>query len=341
MIAADPACPRGNVATEGGRARMKPIAAAGAAILVAASTSAALAQSYPARPVRVVVPFVTGGPVELVARMIGQKFVEQTGQQLIVDTRGGGGGTIGVEIVSKAAPDGYTLLMHTVGHVIAPALYAKLPYDAQKDFDPIALAYTSQLMLVVHASVPAKSLKDLIALAKAKPKQMTYASSGSGGISHLAAHLFVTMADIQMTHIPYKGMGQALSEVVAGQVNMVTPDPAVALPHVKSGRVVPLGLSMKRIPAAPQVPTIAEAGVPGYEVAVWYGFLAPRGTPRPIIDRFHQSVAKAMASPDIRDRYVNEGADVTVRGPEEFGALIRTEFAKWAKVVKDSGVKID
>lgn len=320
---------------------MRRIAAGGAALLGMMVTGLAQAQDYPNRPVRVVVPFSAGGPAELIARLVGQKLGEQTGQQFIVDPRGGGGGTIGVEIVSKAAPDGYTLMLHTVGHVITPSLYSKLPYDAAKDFVPIALAYTSQLMMIVHTSVPVKSVKDLIGLAKAKPKQLTYASSGNGGISHLAVHLFTTMAGVQMTHVPYKGMGPGLADVVAGQVNLVTPDPAVALPHVKSGRVVPLGMTSKRIPAAPQIPTIAEAGVPGYDVSVWYGFLAPRGTPKPVVDRIHQGVVQAMASPDIRDRYVNEGADVTVRGPDDFGALLRGEFAKWAKVVKDSGVRID
>ena len=320
---------------------MNAPATTGLVILLHALSSAATAQDYPHRPVRVVVPFSPGGPAELIARLVGQKLGEQTGQQFIVDPRGGGGGTIGVEIVSKAAPDGYTLLLHTVGHAISPSLYSKLPYDAPRDFAPIALAYTSQLMLIVHTSVPAKSVKELIALAKAKPKQLTYASSGSGGISHLAAHLFTTMAGIQMTHVPYKGMGPGLADVVAGQVNMVTPDPAVALPHVKSGRVVPLGLTSKRIPAAPEIPTIAEAGVPGYEVSVWYGFLAPRGTPKPVIGRIHRGVVQAMASPDIRNRYVNEGADVTVLGPDEFATLLRGEFAKWSKVVKDSGVRID
>ncbi len=316
--------------------------AAIATIAAAALTSMAAAQDYPTRPVRVVVPFSAGGPAELVARLTGQKLAEQLGQQFIIDARGGGGGTIGVEIVSKAAPDGYTLLLHTVGHVITPALYRKLPYDATKDFAPIALAYTSQLMMIVHPSVPVKTVKDLIGLARAKPNQINYASSGNGGISHLAVHLFQTMAGIQMTHVPYKGMAPGLADVVGGQVQMVTPDPAVAMPHVKSGRVVPLALTgSKRIPAAPQIPTIAEAGVPGYEVVVWYGYLTPRGTPRSVIERLHGGVVKAMPSPEIRDRYLNDGADVNVRGPEDFGALLRIEFDKWAKVVKDSGVRID
>jgi tripartite-type tricarboxylate transporter receptor subunit TctC len=321
---------------------MRPTVPACAAIaIIAGFAGMAAAQDYPQRPVRVVVPFSAGGPAELIARLVGQKLTEQTGQQFIVDARGGGGGTIGVEIVSKSAPDGYTLLLHTVGHAITPSLYRKLPYDAARDFVPIAIAYTSQLMMIVHPSVPAKSVQDLVALARAKPGQLTYASSGNGGISHLAMHLFTTMAGVQMTHVPYKGMAPGLADVVAGQVNVVTPDPAVALPHVKSGRVVPLGLTAKRIPAAPQIPTIAEAGVPGYEVAVWYGFLAPRGTPRPVIDRIHRGVVQAMASSDIRDRYLNEGADVAVRGPQEFETLLRGEFAKWSKVVKDSGVRID
>jgi len=299
-------------------------------------------QEYPNRPVRVVVPFSPGGPAELIARLVGQKLTDSLGQPFIVDARGGGGGTIASEIVAKAPPDGYTLMLHTVGHVITPALYRKLPYSVENDFVPIAVAYTSQLVLIVHSSVPAKTVKDLIALARAKPKQINYASSGNGGISHLAAHLFQTMAGIELTHIPYKGMAPGLTDVVAGQVQMVMPDPAVALPHVRTGKVTPLGLTgTKRIPSAPQIPTIAEAGVPGYEVPVWYGYFAPRGTPRAIIDRVHAGVVKAMASPDLRDRYLNEGADPTVHGPEPFQTLIKAELAKWAKVVKDSGVRID
>jgi tripartite-type tricarboxylate transporter receptor subunit TctC len=314
----------------------------GAVSMTASLAPLALAQDYPTRPVRVVVPFAPGGPAELIARLVGQKLAESFGQQFIIDTRGGGGGTIGADIVAKAAPDGHTLLLHTVGHVIAPSLYRKLPYDAESDLLPIALANNTQLLMIVHTSVPAKSVQDLIALARAKPRQLTYASSGNGGISHLAVHLFLTMTGAEMTHVPYKGMGPGLADVVAGQVNMVTPDPTVALPHVRSGRVVPLGLTgAKRIPVAPQIPTIAESGVPGYEVGVWYGFFAPRGTHRAVIEKMHAGVVKAMASPEIRDRYVNEGADVAVRGPAEFASFLRSEFAKWSKVVKDSGVKID
>lgn len=302
----------------------------------------ALAQDYPTRPVRVVVPFTAGGPSEIIARLVGQKFTEQYRQPMIVDLRGGGGGTIGVEIVSKAAPDGYTLLMHTIGHVIAPSLYRKLPYDVEKDFTPIAIANTTQLMLLVHTSVPAKSVQELIALARARPKQINFASSGSGGISHLAGNLFLTMAGIELTHVPYKGMGPALTDVVAGQLQMVFPDPAVALPHVRAGRVNALGVTgVKRVPSAPNVPTIAEAGLPGYDVPVWYGYLAPSGTPRAIIDKVHTSIAKAISTPELRERFTGEGGDATVRGPQEFAALIRTDLVKWAKVVKDAGLRID
>jgi tripartite-type tricarboxylate transporter receptor subunit TctC len=301
-----------------------------------------IAQDYPSRPVRVVVPFTAGGPSEILARLIGQKMTEQYRQQFIIDLRGGGGGTIGVDIVAKAAPDGYTLLMHTIGHVIAPGLYRKLPYDADKDFAPIAIANTTQLMLIAHTSVPAKSVQELIALARAKPKQINFASSGNGGISHLAGHLFMTMTGIELTHVPYKGMGPALTDVVAGQLQMVFPDPAVALPHVRAGRVNALGVTgAKRVPSAPNVPTIAESGLPGYDVPVWYGYLAPRGTPRAIIEKLHTDIAKAMASPEIRERITNDGGDAAVKSPDEFAALIRTELVKWAKVVKDAGVRID
>ena len=314
--------------------------AIGTALLLAQLT--AIAQDYPSRPVRVVVPFTAGGPAEIIARLVSQKLTEQYRQPMIIDTRGGGGGTIGVDIVAKSTPDGYTLLLHTVGHVIAPALYRKLPYDAEKDLAPIAIANTTQLMLVTHTSVPAKNVRELIALARAKPRQLNFASSGSGGISHLAGHLFLTLAGIELTHVPYKGMAPALTDVVAGQLQMVFPDPAVALPHVRAGRVNGLGVTgTKRVPSAPNIPTIAESGLPDYDVPVWYGFLAPRGTSRAIIDKLHAGVAKAMASPDLHDRYIGEGGDATVRGPDEFAALIRTELVKWAKVVKDSGVRLD
>jgi tripartite-type tricarboxylate transporter receptor subunit TctC len=300
------------------------------------------AQDYPNRPVRVVVPFSSGGPAEIIARLTTQKMTGEMKQPFVIDTRGGGGGTIGVDIVAKAAPDGYTLLLHTIGHVIAPGLYRKLPYDAGKDFAPIAVANTTQLMLIVHTSVPVKSVQELIALARAKPKSINYASSGSGGISHLAAHLFNSMTNTEMTHVPYKGMGPALTDVVAGQVQLVFPDPAVALPHVRGGRVNALGVTgTKRVPSANHIPTITEAGVPGYEVPVWYGFLAPRGTPRAIVDKLHQGVAKAMASSDLSERYLAEGGDATVRGPEEFANIIREQLPKWAKVVRESGVKLD
>jgi tripartite-type tricarboxylate transporter receptor subunit TctC len=313
-----------------------------ATIALLLAPHASIAQDYPSRPVRVVVPFTAGGPAEIIARVVGQKMSEQYRQPFIIDTRGGGGGTIGVDIVAKATPDGYTLLLHTIGHVIAPGLYRKLPYDAEKDFAPIAIANTTQLMLLTHTSVPAKSVQELIALARAKPRTLNFASSGSGGISHLAAHLFMTMAGIELTHVPYKGMAPGLTDVVAGQLQMVFPDPAVALPHVRAGRVNGLGVTgAKRVPSAPNIPTIAEAGLPGYDVPVWYGFLAPRGTPRAIIDKLHTGVAKAMASPDLRERYTSEGGDATVRGPDEFAALIRTELVKWAKVVKDAGVRLD
>lgn len=312
----------------------------GCAITLLAITTRA--QDYPNRPVRVVVPFSAGGPAEIIARVTTQKMTGEMRQPFVIDTRGGGGGTIGVDIVAKATPDGYTLLLHTIGHVIAPGLYRKLPYDAEKDFAPIAIANTTQLMLVVHPSMPVKTLQDLITLARAKPGQLNFASSGSGGISHLAAHLFQSMTQIEMIHVPYKGMAPGLTDVVAGQVQMVFPDPAVALPHVRAGRLNALGTTgAKRVPSAPSIPTIAEAGVPGYEVPVWYGFLAPRGTPRAIIDKVHQGVVKAMASKDLNERFTGEGGDATVRGPEAFAALIRSELPKWAKVVKDSGVRID
>ena len=321
---------------------MKSLIALTIASVAACNGADAQAQNWPTRPVTMVVPYAAGGPIDTIGRIMAQRLSEVLGQTVIVENIGGAGGMTGAARVAKAAPDGYTLLLHTVGHVIAPALYRKLPYDAEKDLAPIAIANTTQLMLVTHTSVPAKNVQELIALARAKPRQLNFASSGSGGISHLAAHLFLTLASIELTHVPYKGMAPALTDVVAGQLQMVFPDPAVALPHVRAGRVNGLGVTgTKRVPSAPNIPTIAESGLPDYDVPVWYGFLAPRGTSRAIIDKLHAGVAKAMASPDLHDRYIGEGGDATVRGPDEFAALIRTELVKWAKVVKDSGVRLD
>lgn len=311
-------------------------------VLLAACAGGALAQSYPSKPVRLVVPFSAGGPTDILARLVGQKLTESWGQQVIIDNRPGAGSTLGTEVVAKANPDGYTLLLTTPGHAINPSLYRNLSWDPIKDFAPITLISSASLMLVTNPSISATTVKDLIALARAKPGQLTYSSSGTGGISHLAGHLFMTMAGIQVLHVPYKGMAPALTDTIGGQVQIVFPDPLVAMPLVKSGKLRALGVTgAKRLRLNPEIPTIAEAGVPGYDVAIWYGVVAPGATPPNLIQRLHADIVRAINLPEVRERIVSEGAEVGGNTPEQFAALIKADLAKWAKVVKESGVRLD
>ncbi len=306
------------------------------------SPSLAQAQAYPARPVRFVVPFSAGGPTDILARIVGQKLAEAWGQQVIIDNRPGAGSTLGTDIVAKADPDGYTVLFTTSGHAINPSLYRKLPFDSVRDFAPITLVNSAPLMLVVHPAVAARTIKELVALARTKPGQLAYASSGSGGISHLAGHLFMTMAGVELTHVPYKGMAPAVSDVLGGQVQMVFPDPIIAMPHVKAGKLRALGITgAKRLRLNPEIPTIAEAGVAGYDVTVWYGVFAPAGTPINVIKRLHADIVRALNLPEVRERLINEGGEPTGNTPEQFGAVVRADLMKWGKVVKDSGVQLD
>lgn len=304
--------------------------------------SSSNAQAYPTKPVRFVVPFSAGGPTDILARIIGRKLTEAWAQQVIIDNRPGAGSTLGTDIVAKAEPDGYTLLLATNGHAINPSLYRKLPFDPIRDFAPITLLNSAPLMLVIHPSVAARTIKELVALARTKPGQLAYASSGTGGISHLAGHLFMTMAGIELTHVPYKGMAPAVSDALGGQVPMVFPDPIIAMPHVKAGKLRALGITgAKRLRLNPEIPTIAEAGVPGYDVTVWYGVLAPAGTPANVIKRLHVDIVRALNLPEVRERLINEGGEPTGNTPEQFGALIRADLLKWGKVVKASGVQLD
>jgi len=317
-------------------------AAAGANTPVLGAAPEPQAAVYPTRPVRFVVPFSAGGPTDILARIVGQKLTEGWGQQVLIDNRPGAGSTLGTDIVAKANPDGYTVLVTTSGHAINPALYRKLPFDSVRDFAPITLVNSAPLMLVVHPAVPARTIKELVAAARTQPGQLAYASSGSGGISHLAGHLFMTMAGIQLTHVPYKGMAPAVSDVLGGQVAMVFPDPILAMPHVKAGKLRALGITgAKRLRLSPEIPTIAEAGVTGYDVSVWYGALAPAGTPASVIQRLHADIARVVNLPEVRERLINEGGEPGGNTPEQFGALVRADLLKWSKVVKDSGVQLD
>ncbi len=308
--------------------------------LVAAAFAAALsAQDYPAKPVRMVVPFSPGGPVDIVARLTSQKMTGEFSQQVVVDNRAGGGGNIALEIVAKSAPDGYTLLMGANGtNAINPSLYPKLAVDPVKDLVPIGMVASSPMILVTHPSVPANSIKELIALAKARPGSINFASSGNGSTAQLSSELFKSMTGINIVHIPYKGAGPALTDLVGGQVQMMFTGISSTLPHVKSGRLKALGVSSeKRVPILPDVPAVNEE-VAGYEVATWYGMFGPVQLPKAYVVKLNQTLAKIFATPDARQRLAALGAEPVTMSPEQFAAAVRKEVAKWAKVIKESGV---
>jgi tripartite-type tricarboxylate transporter receptor subunit TctC len=314
-----------------------------AACLAAAlgCTTAAHGQSaYPLKPIRLVAPFPPGGGTDFLARLFGQKMSETLSQQVVVDNRGGAGGTIGTDIVAKAPPDGYTIILVSASHAINPGLYPKLPYDSINDFAPITQIATSPGILVVNPSLPVKSVKELIALARAKPGQINYASAGSGTPPHLAGELFKLMAKIDMVHVPYKGNAPAFTDVIGGQVSLIFPTMPSAMPFIKSGKLRPIAVtSAKRSPAAPDIPTIAESGLPGYEATSWYGILAPGRTPREIVAKLHEVLVSIIGATDMKDKLAAQGLDPVGNTPQQFAAVIKAEIAKWLKVVKASGAK--
>jgi tripartite-type tricarboxylate transporter receptor subunit TctC len=319
---------------------MKKRGSTGLAIAGMAAMGLACAQHYPTRSIRLVVPSSPGGGTDISARIIAPKLSEYLGQQIVVDNRPGAGTMIGGEIVSRAAPDGYTLLMGVSTLAINPAMYKKMPYDALRDFAPISQAVSLPNVVVSHPSVPAKNVKELIALAKVRPGQLTFASAGVGTSPHLSMELFLVMAGLKMVHVPYKGSGPGAVDTVAGHVALMAPNMLTALPYIRSGRLRAFGVtSAKRSAGADDIPTIAEAGLPGYEAVQWYGVLAPAGTPRPVIDRLHAEVAKALQQREVREKLSTDGAEAVGNTPEQFGAYIKAETDKWAKVVKAAGIK--
>ncbi len=313
------------------------------AACLAAVALPAGAQTYPLKPVRMIVPFPAGGATDIVARLLAQKLTEAWSQQVLVDNRGGAGGTIGSDAAAKSLPDGYTILVGTSStHAIAQSLYAKLPYDSVRDFAPVTLLASATIMLATHPSLPAKNVKELIALAKARPDQLSFASSGNGGVSHLVGELFKSQAGVQMLHVPYKGDAPALIDLVAGQVSLEFGTAVSFLPYVKSGKLKALAVTNpKRSPVLPEVPTVAESGLPGFEALQWFGVFAPAGTPREIIARLNAEMVKIMRQPEMRERLNALGAEVVANSAEEFAAFQKAEIAKWAKVVKSSGARID
>ena len=298
-------------------------------------------QAYPARPVRLLVPSTPGGSVDTLARTIGTRLAEKWGQQVVVDNRPGAGGVIAGETTAKAVPDGYTLLMCTISACATNvSLHKNLPYDPAKDFAPVTLVATQNLMLLVHPSIPASSVKDLIALAKASPGKYSFASAGNGTGSHLSGELLKLLAGIDLLHVPYKGVAPALVDVVAGQVSMNIPSLLSGMPHWKSGRLKALAVTgAKRSPVAPELPTMMEAGVKGYESATWYGVLAPARTPTVVVKKLNSDIVAILRQPEVRDRMSKEGADPVGNTPEEFAAYMKAEIAKWAKVIRAAKIE--
>jgi tripartite-type tricarboxylate transporter receptor subunit TctC len=300
-----------------------------------------VAQSYPSKPIRLISPYPPGGANDILARIIAPKLGENLRQQIVVENRAGATGNIGAELVAKAPPDGYTLLMGQASNLtINVSLMDKMPFDPIKDFAPITLVATTPNLLVVHPSLRVRTVKDLVALAKAKPGALNYASSGSGSAGHLAAELFKKVAGVSMVHIPYKGAAPALTDVVAGQAQLYFTSPISATPYVRSGRLRMVAVtSSRRSPSLPDVPTVAESGYPDFDVLSWWGIVAPAAVPRDIIARLHAEIVKAVNLPDTQAHFADQGADAATNTPDQFAAYIKSEIVKWAKLIKETGVK--
>lgn len=302
----------------------------------------AASDTYPAKAVRVVVPFAPGGSNDIMARLIGQKFTEFFGQQFVIDNRPGASGIIGTDIVAKAQPDGYTLLVMSLTLAVNPSLHRRLPFNTEKDLIPITLIASAPLMLVVHPSLPVHSVKDFIAYTKANPGKLNFGSGGPGSTPHLAGEMLKTMAGLRMTHVPYKGGGPALADLVGGQIQLMLENIPSTLPYVKAGRLRALAVtSLNRSPLVPDLPTLDQAGVKGYELTGWNGLFAPAGTPKQITNRLHSATMKALAEPEVKKRLATMGAEGVGDTPEHFRAFVQGEIKKWATVVKEAGMQVD
>ena len=302
--------------------------------------TAAGAQDYPLKPVRLIVPFAPGGGTDLSARIIAQKLGESFGANFVVDNRPGAAGIVGTEMLARSKPDGYVLVVVSSSHAINPAMYPKLPYDTARDFAPVSLLLSGPALLVVHPSLPAKNARELIALAKSRPGLLTFASAGHGTPPHMGGELFKALAGIDITHIPYKGNGPAYTDLMAGQVSIMFPNIATAMPYAKTGRMRALGVGgRQRSAIAPEIPTIAESGLPGYEMSSWFGLLAPAGTPAPIVTRLQQEIARIFKQADVREKLLAQGVEPVGGTPQEFAAFLNAETAQWTKVIRASGLK--
>lgn len=314
-----------------------------AAAVLGPGAAGALAQEYPKKPITMIVPYPAGGATDILARALGEKLTASLGQQVVIDNRPGANGNIGAQIAAKAAPDGYTLLMSPASTLTHnPSLYSKMPFDPLKDFAPISIVAETPMVVVVNPAVPAKSIKELVDLAKSKPGALSFASPGTGSSPHLSGELFKLMTKTDMVHVPYKGAAPAVTDLVGGQVQLMFDTIVSSLPHVKSGKLRALAVTpAKRSPLRPELPTVAEAGVPGYEATTWFGLLAPAGTPKPIIEKLHNEVVKILKTPDMKSRLDQLGAEPIGNTPEEFTAAMKQEMAKWAKVVADAAVRLE
>jgi tripartite-type tricarboxylate transporter receptor subunit TctC len=321
-------------------ARLHSFALKTAALLVAL-TAAAAAQDYPAKPVRLIIPFPPGGSNDVVGRMIATQLSEKLGKQVVVDNRAGAGGVIGTEIAANAAPDGYTLSIISLAHAVNPWLY-KLNYDPIKSFAPVGILASGPNVLAVNPGLPVNSVKDLVALAKQKPGDLQYASAGIGSFQHLGGELFKLEAGVDMLHVPFKGGGPAMIDVIGGHTKLVFSSLVQTTPHIKSGKLKPIGVGgLKRNPVLPDVPTIAEAGVPTYEAVNWWGIVAPAGTPQPIVDRLHAAITAVQTSPEVQKQFSSEGAEIVQMTPAAFGTFMQSEMKKWERVVKEGKIKAE
>ena len=313
------------------------VAAAGALPL------GALAQNFPTKPITIIVPFSAGGTTDILARIVGQGLTTELGQSVVVDNKPGAGGNIGGSLAAKAAADGYTLFMGTVGtHAINQSLYKKMPFDPVKDFAPLSRVATVPNLLVAHPSQPFKTVKEMIAYAKANPGKITYGSPGSGASPHVSGELFKRMTGTDLLHIPYQGSAPAMTDLLGGQTSVMFDNMPSAIQHVRSGKLRPIAVTTaKRSPELPDVPTIAEAGVPGYEATSWFGMFAPAGTPKPVLDKLHAALIKVLNQADVKKKIAEQGGDVVAETPDQFAAFIKAESVKWGKVVKESGATAD
>ena len=324
------------------RSRRAALSLAGIAAAAATFASGAIAQSYPAKPIRIVVPYAPGGAVDIIARATAQELTKRVGQQIIVDNRTGAGGNIGSDTVAKAPPDGYTLLMASPANTINPSLYTNMPYDPSRDLIPIALIGSVPSVLVANPSLPVQGIKQLIALAKAKPGALTYGSGGSGSTEHLAGEMFKSFAGIDLLHVPYKGGAQVMIDLMGGQVALMFSNQLGVLPHIKAGKLKPLGVaSAGRSTVLPDVPTFAEAGFPDFKVSVWWGVMGPAGMPKDVVNQLNREIVAGLASPEMKERLQTMSAQPIGGTPDQFAAFFAAETKRWAPIVKASGAKAD